>query len=52
MNPLATIGVFAAALAVVFAAAFAMGSAVGPSPDVPGPHASAPSTTTGGHGGH
>lgn len=52
MNPLVTIGAFAAGLAVVFAAAFAVGSAVGPSPDSPGPHAGAPSTSKGGHGGH
>ena len=52
MNPLVTIGVFAAGLAVVFAASFAVGAAVGPSSDGPGPHAGAPSTSEGGHGGH
>ncbi|CAM3565269.1 hypothetical protein ACXYTP_02910 [Tsukamurella ocularis] len=52
MNPLVTIGVFAAGLAVVFAAAFAVGAAVGPTPEGPGPHAAAPSTSEGGHGGH
>ncbi|KXO93455.1 Uncharacterised protein (plasmid) [Tsukamurella tyrosinosolvens] len=52
MNPLVTIGVFAAGLAVVFAASFAVGAAVGPSSDGPGPHAGAPSTSEGGHDVH
>lgn len=52
MNPLVTIGAFAAGLAVVFGAAFAVGAAVGPSAEGPGPHAGAPSTVEGGHGGH
>ncbi|WP_166436389.1 hypothetical protein [Tsukamurella asaccharolytica] len=52
MNPLLKISAFAAGLAVVFAASFAVGGAVGPTPIAPGAHTVAPSTTEGGHGGH
>ncbi|MGX9297086.1 hypothetical protein ACSOS9_19980 [Tsukamurella sp. MT6.1] len=52
VNPLVMIGAFAAGLVVVFAAAFAVGTAVGPSSGDPGPRAGAPSTAEGGHGGH
>ncbi|ADG78515.1 Secreted protein OS=Tsukamurella paurometabola (strain ATCC 8368 / DSM / CCUG 35730 / CIP 100753/ JCM 10117 / KCTC 9821 / NBRC 16120 / NCIMB 702349 / NCTC 13040) OX=521096 GN=Tpau_1902 PE=4 SV=1 [Tsukamurella paurometabola] len=52
MNPMVTIGTYTAGLAVVFAAAFAVGSAIGPAADQPGPHVTAPSTSEGGHDGH
>ena len=52
MNPMVKIGTYAAGLAVVFAAAFAVGSAVGPTAEQPGPHATAPSISEGVHDGH
>jgi hypothetical protein len=54
MNPVVKIGTYAAGLAVVFGAAFAVGAAVGPqAADAPAvPHVSTPSSGEGAQHGH